>query len=427
MLEARTQRTRAHGKTSRRLLVIDDDPFYRDMAAATLDAAEYEVVAAADGAEGLELLRSLAFDVAVVDLTMPGVDGFEVIRRTRADSQNSGIPIIVITGQEDLASLEQAFDAGATSFVAKPINWPLFAHHVHFVHRAGRAEAELRDAVRTVEFLSNLKSKVLSVLVGESQLPLKTAQGMTELLRREVYGPLGHKVYQEYAEDLHRALEQLASTQLKMLNAGHALSSGLLLQEEPTGLAGIVRDGIDSLREKAARRGIELETRIAIPDDTQVMCDRALVNQAIRMLLDSSISYAPRRTSLAVDARIGADGAFSFSVHDEAPSIPDATVREILATAPPRPTDSNLPAAARNTSLTISRVLIEAHQGRMAINSTAGEGTLVRLMLQRERLGAAGDMPAARPSAPAAASSAGAQPPPVLRLSAPPARSQRQA
>lgn len=385
----------------RRLLVVDDDAFYRDMAAAALEAADYEVITALDGNAGLELLRTQPIDIAIIDLTMPGMDGYELIRRARAEARNGSIPIIVITGQEDTASLEQAFEAGATSFMAKPLNWPLFVHHVHFVHRAGKTDADLRGALRTVEFLSQLKSKVLSVLVGEAQLPLKTAQGMAELLRREVFGELGHPVYRDYVSDLHRALEQLAATQLKMLNAGHSLASGLLLHEQTIGLAEIVSETVEALRDKAARRAVELELRLSIPSEIKVKGDRALISQALKMLVDSSISYAPRRSSLAIDARVAPDGAFSISVLDEAPSMPESTVREILATSPPKPIDGATPAAARNTSLTISRALIEAHQGRMAIKSTAGEGTLVRLMLPKERLtsGEPAAVPATTPAA----------------------------
>ena len=233
------------GKTGLRVLVVDDDPFYREMAEMSLKSAGYEILTAEDGAQGLEFLRSAHFDLAVIDLTMPGIDGYEVIRRTRSEGQNPNLPIVVMTGTDDVASVEQSFEAGATSFIAKPINWPLFVHHVNFVGRAARAENELRDAVRTVEFLSNLKSKVLSVLVTESQLPLRTAISMAELLRKEVYGPLGHKAYLEYAEDLYRSLDALSATQLKMLNAGRALATELLLQEEVVTLAEIA-SGLDA-------------------------------------------------------------------------------------------------------------------------------------------------------------------------------------
>jgi signal transduction histidine kinase len=412
----------ARTRTGTRLLVIDDDPFYRDMAASSLQAAGYEVVTGEDGAQGLELLRATAFDLAVVDLTMPGLDGFEVIRRTRAEGQNPTLPMIVITGQDDVASVEQAFEAGATSFVAKPINWPLFVNHVRFVNRAARAESDLRDAIRTAEFLSSLKGKVLHVLVSESQQPLRTAQGMVELLRKEVYGPLGARIYQDYAEDLHRSLEQLSATQLKMLNAGRALASEMLLQEEVVPLAEIVREAIDSVHDKAARRGVEIDARIAIPADRTILCDRSLMNQAFKMLLDSAITYSPRRTSISVDARIDATGAFSFTVADDGPALPDSMIREILAAAPARPMQSSAPVAARNTGLTISRVLVEAHQGRIALNSTSGEGTIVRLLLPRERLVAhakPAPQASAAPQMPAPAQVPAAQPPVAMPAAVP--------
>ncbi len=208
---------------SRRILVADDDPFYRELAGGALTDAGYEVVTAGDGKAALDALASIAVDLALVDVQMPEMTGLEFIESVRGTECYRHIPVIVITGQDDTESIERAYESGATSFLAKPLNWPLFVQHVNFVLKAGQAEADLRDAIRTAEFMSDLKGRVASVLVGEFQAPLRTAQGMTELLRKEVYGPLGHRIYGEYAEDLHKALEQLNSVQLKMMNSSRCV------------------------------------------------------------------------------------------------------------------------------------------------------------------------------------------------------------
>lgn len=387
----------AEVRVSRRVLIADDDPFYREIASATLVDAGFDVVTACDGREALEVVTATSPDLAIVDVLMPEMTGVEFLTQVRSGGQQRHIPVIVITGHDDTASIGKAYEAGATSFLAKPLNWPLFVQHVNFVLKAGQAEADLRDAIRTAEFLSDLKSRVVSVLVGEFQTPLRTAQGMAELLRKEVYGPLGHRIYSEYAEDLHKSLDQLNSIQLKMMNSSRVMSAELLLKEENIPLRASLIEAVHALRGKADRRGIDIELRQSLPADVVLKGDRSLINQALKMLIDGAVASSPRNSTISIDGRLDGEGGFTFTIEDVAPALPETMVRDILGTAPPVRQVAQQMSTSRNTSLTISRVVIEAHDGKMSLNSTIGEGTIVRLTIPRGRIGVAGSLVAAAP------------------------------
>jgi two-component system, sensor histidine kinase and response regulator len=374
-------------RISRRVLVADDDPFYRELAGASLEDAGYNVVLASDGEEALEVIDRETPDLAIVDVLMPGMTGVEIINAVRAKGMHRHLPFIVITGQDDTESIQRAYDAGATSFLAKPLNWPLFVQHVAFVLKASQAETDLRDAIRTAEFLSDLKSRVVSVLVGEFQAPLRTAQGMSELLRKEVYGPLGHRIYGEYAEDLHKALDQLNSIQLKMMNSSRVMSAELLLKEEDIVVRDAVLDAIHAIRGKADRKGIDIELRDSLPVDAVLRGDRSLLSQAMKMLIEGAVLTSPRNSQISMDARLDEDGGFCLAVEDIAPALPEVMVRDILGTAPQtRQVAQQQIGTSRNTGLTISRVVIEAHEGKMQLKSTLGEGTIVKLTLPARRI-----------------------------------------
>jgi len=377
-------------RISRRVLVADDDPFYREIASATLVDAGFDVVTAGDGREALEVVAATSPDIAIVDVLMPEMTGIEFLSLLRTTGNHRHMPVVVITGHDDTESIEKAYEAGATSFLAKPLNWPLFVQHVNFVLKAGQAEADLRDAIRTAEFLSDLKSRVVSVLVGEFQSPLRTAQGMAELLRKEVNGPLGHRIYGEYAEDLHKSLEQLNSIQLKMMNSSRVMSAELFLKEEDIPLRASLIEAVHALRGKADRRGIEIELRQSLPDELLLKGDRSLINQALKMLIEGAVASSPRNSTISIDGRLDSDGGFTFTIEDVAPALPESMVRDILGTAPPARQVAQQMSTSRNTSLTISRVVIEAHEGKMSLNSTMGEGTIVRLSIPKTRISSAG-------------------------------------
>ena len=108
---------------SARVLVADDDPILREFAMVHLATPTVEVEVAEDGLVALERLQKGGIDIALVDLDMPRLDGFELIERIRWDEQMKHLPIMVVTGREDMVAVDRAFALGATSFVVKPLNW----------------------------------------------------------------------------------------------------------------------------------------------------------------------------------------------------------------------------------------------------------------------------------------------------------------
>lgn len=130
---------------SLRVLFVDDDPILREFAAVHLATETCDVVTAADGVTGLLAIDEQAPDIVLLDLEMPRMDGFEVLRRLRADESTARLPVIVVTGREDVAAIDKAFEAGATSFVSKPINWRLLSYQIRYVHRTHCNERALLE------------------------------------------------------------------------------------------------------------------------------------------------------------------------------------------------------------------------------------------------------------------------------------------
>jgi CheY-like chemotaxis protein len=121
------------------ILAVDDDPIQREFCAVYLAGPQADVTTAGSAEEGLALLETTAFDVALVDVDMPGINGIEMVRRLRADRRFDDLPVMVITGREDILSIDEAYAAGATSFMCKPVNWRLLGHQIRFMVRAHRA------------------------------------------------------------------------------------------------------------------------------------------------------------------------------------------------------------------------------------------------------------------------------------------------
>jgi DNA-binding response OmpR family regulator len=104
------------------VLVVEDDAPLRRMMGIFLRAAGYHVCAAEDGLSGLALARDERPDLVLLDLMLPELDGWEVLRRIKGDARTAAIPVLVLTASVDPAITEQALRLGATRFLAKPID-----------------------------------------------------------------------------------------------------------------------------------------------------------------------------------------------------------------------------------------------------------------------------------------------------------------
>jgi predicted signal transduction protein with EAL and GGDEF domain/FixJ family two-component response regulator len=129
------------------VLVADDDPVMRLLMLEMLQQVGLEGIEAADGREALALARERRPDLILMDVEMPHLDGFAACRAIRrGEGPGASVPIVMVTGGDDIEAVTSAYEAGATDFVSKPINWPILGHRVLYVLRASDAIARLRIA-----------------------------------------------------------------------------------------------------------------------------------------------------------------------------------------------------------------------------------------------------------------------------------------
>jgi len=133
------------------LLVVDDDVVIRSMLMKSLQKQGYNAIEAPNGAEGMELFRVHRPDMVLLDVLMPVMNGFETCHAMRELDPDRTVPIIMLTGLDDVVSVDKAFDAGATDFITKPINWSLFSQRVRYALRSREMDFELRRSRHRVD------------------------------------------------------------------------------------------------------------------------------------------------------------------------------------------------------------------------------------------------------------------------------------
>ncbi len=159
-----------------RVLIVDDDVTLLLLMGEALEAVGFVVAQATDGAAGVKTFREFNPDLVLLDIQMPGMDGFSACEEIRRYSPRRDLPIVMVTSLDDAASIHRAFECGATDFLPKPINWPLFRHRVSAILAAASASVELAATNERVHELERIAPDV-ALLVARNGSILSQLSG----------------------------------------------------------------------------------------------------------------------------------------------------------------------------------------------------------------------------------------------------------
>jgi class 3 adenylate cyclase len=165
--------------TGHTVLVVDDHDFSRDAVARSLTLDGHTVVAAKNGRQALTLLRARPFDLVLLDIMMPEVNGFQVLEQCRADSQLRHIPIVVISGNDDLDSVVRCVEMGAEDYLLKPFDHVLFKARVDACLEKKRLRDQEQAYIRQLKAEQEKSERLLlNVLPAPIAARLKHDQGV---------------------------------------------------------------------------------------------------------------------------------------------------------------------------------------------------------------------------------------------------------
>ena len=195
-------------------LVVDDDRGARLIASTVLEELGFTVEQAADGIEALSAFERSKPGIVLLDVVMPEMDGFTVCREIRNRSeQDRHIPVLMMTGLDDIDSINRAYDAGATDFITKPINWAVFHHRLRYIWRSTLVSHDLRKSeMKNRALIDALPDLLLRITSDGRILELRVPGGFdqvfsgAELLSKKINEVFSEEVSRRIMQNLYRAL-----------------------------------------------------------------------------------------------------------------------------------------------------------------------------------------------------------------------------
>ena len=128
--------------TKRTILIVDDSEFVRNYHSYILEQADFQVITAVDGSDGLEMLYTNPCDLILTDINMSNMDGYEFIRRVRAERKYNSLPIIIVSTESESRDKGKGFAAGANLYIVKPCSPEMMVENIRMILGASQEGAE---------------------------------------------------------------------------------------------------------------------------------------------------------------------------------------------------------------------------------------------------------------------------------------------
>jgi signal transduction histidine kinase len=362
------------------VLIVDDDARNLLALEAVLEPLHCRVVRAASGQGAVERTRVDDFAAIIMDVCMPGLDGFAAASFIRQDSRSSRTPILFVTARDDLdlAELTRTYgNTGHVDHLNKPFDPDVLRAKVRCwleLFCRGAQVLELERAMHSFETQARTKDDAIAMVAHDLKGPLCAMRLNMDRLRHSTVDGAGEPEYlagvRRYVDRAVRNIDRMTTLVDDLLDNARIESGTLRLAPLPHPFEAIVSQSVELLQPLADQKRVEVVT--GSDDVGVVVCDRDRILQVLSNLIGNAVKFTPPDGRVELEV-VGSADAVAVCIRDSGPGISAEELPRLFQ----KYWQSNRHAHQKGVGLglAIAKGIVLAHQGRIWAESQVGEGS----------------------------------------------------
>lgn len=358
-----------HTADAPNILIVDDTLANLRLLSGILNGAGYAVRPALSGALAVAAAETWAPDLVLLDINMPGMDGYEVCRQLKADPDLARIPVIFLSALSETDDKLKAFEAGGVDYITKPFQRQEVCARVDTHLRIHRLQVDLEETIQQLHAANELRESLVHMIVHDLRSPLSGVLASLQLMERD-----WDSSDEEAKEDLERAIDSSRAMSRminSLLDVAKMECGDLEVTRSESDLGLIAEEAVRVLSGLA--RGVSVV--IERPDvAVNVQVDEALVVRVFENLLANALRYTPKDGVVTILVSSTPTGA-RIEVTDTGIGIPEEFRSKIFEKFGQVEAREHRARAGTGLGLAFCKLAIEAHGGSIGVESKVGEGS----------------------------------------------------
>ncbi|MDH5681408.1 MAG: hybrid sensor histidine kinase/response regulator [Spirochaetota bacterium] len=354
------------------ILIVDDSPKNIQLLATFLDQQNYDVIAATNGFEALDTLQKHKPDLILLDIMMPGIDGYETCAKLKENKQLSDIPVIFLTAKNETEDLVQGFSQGGVDYVTKPFQESELLSRV-------ATHIELKRHRDELLALNREKKELIHMLCHDLTNPISFIQ---EVLHMEKDDP---NILTDMKDSIRISMDN-SLDMIDLVRTMLALQDGKIqIETSNHHLIKLINESRQILQTRLEEKNISLN--IQVDPSIEVNVDKAsFINSVLNNLLTNAIKFSYRDSHIDLTAGVKDDLVF-FSVRDYGIGIPETLLNDLFNLNKTTSRIGTNGESGTGYGMPLVKKFIESYGGQIDIQSPAGDtdserqGTKVNLTL----------------------------------------------
>jgi signal transduction histidine kinase len=362
----------------RKILIVDDDRINLKILGGILRTERYDLTLAESGEAALESYALQRPDLVLLDVMLPGMDGFEICRRLKATYGPDSAPVIFITAKVESDDVIQGLAAGGVDYLPKPFKPREVVARIR-THLHSRLLVERqKQLVDQLSKANESKNRFLGMAAHDLRNPLASIRGLAEFLADGTVGQLSQEQL-DLVSTIHAASQSMLDLVNELLDLATIEAGELKLTLEPHDIAALLEKSVFLNNIEAAKKHTKVMLS-KIDHRVKPRIDQAKIRQVADNLISNAIKFSPPGSAVTVEVNIG-PGECGFSVKDQGPGIPDSERDKLFKNFGKLSAKPTAGEKSTGLGLAICRKIVDAHAGSIIAKNLPERGCEFRVTL----------------------------------------------